>query len=194
MSTLPSHRQQDTTVGRVLDRVCALAAMLGGCMLVAIVFISSLSVIGRSLPAFAAVAGWKVSPMGFPGDIELVQLGCAVSVFCFLPLCQMRRANVLVAVFTKDAPVRLRATLDMAANLLFLVLTLALAIQLQAGTAEKFVNADTTMVLRIPEGFAYVVALALCWLLVVTTAYTVVRSVLEIVRNHPIGPQPAGEH
>ena len=36
------------------------------------------------------------------------------------------------------------------------------------------------MVLRIPEGWAYAVALAFAWLLVITTAYTVARSALEI--------------
>jgi hypothetical protein len=62
------------------------------------------------------------------------------------------------------------------------------------GTAEKFRNHDTTMVLRIPEGWAYAVALAFAWLLVIVTAYTVARSVMEIGTNRAIGPRPSGEH
>ena len=46
-------------------------------------------------------------------------------------------------------------------------------------------NHDTTMVLRIPEGWAYAVALAFAWLLVMVTAYTVARSVMKSARTAP---------
>jgi TRAP-type C4-dicarboxylate transport system permease small subunit len=83
---------------------------------------------------------------------------------------------------------------DLAANLLFLVLTATLAVQLGHGAADKFRDQDTTMVLRIPEGWAYDAALAAVWLLVLVTAYTVLRSALEIARDQAMGPPPAGEH
>ena len=79
--------------------------MLGGLLLVAIMLVSSVSVIGRGL---SQLLGAKVS--GIPGDIEIVQLGCAVAVFAFLPLCQLKRANVLVGAFTKNLPVRYRSS------------------------------------------------------------------------------------
>jgi hypothetical protein len=50
------------------------------------------------------------------------------------------------------------------------------------------------MVLRIPEGWPFAVALAFAWLLAFVTAYTVVRSVMEIGTNRAIGPPPSGEH
>jgi len=181
--------EPDGPLGRLVERVCAAVAMLGGLLLVAIMLISSVSVLGRALSLLFAA---KVS--GIPGDVELVQLGCAVAVFAFLPLCQIKRANVLVGAFTKNLPVRLRSMFDLAANLLFLVLTTALAWQLGRGTVEKLENHDTTMVLRLPEGWAYAVALAFAWLLVLATAYTVARSAREIATNRAIGPPPSGEH
>ena len=153
-------------VGRLLEHVCGAVAMLGGLLLVAIMLVSSVSVIGRGLSLLLAT---RIS--GIPGDVEIVQLGCAMAVFSFLPLCQLKRANVL-----------------------FLALSFTLALQLGHGTVEKFVNRDTTMVLRVPEGWAYAVALACAWLLVVVTAYTVARSALEISTNRAIGPPPSGEH
>jgi TRAP-type C4-dicarboxylate transport system permease small subunit len=172
-----------------LERSCEVVAMLGGLLLVAIMLVSSVSVIGRGL---SQLLGAKVS--GIPGDIEIVQLGCAVAVFAFLPLCQLKRANVLVGAFTKNLPVRYRSQFDLAANLLFLMLSFALAWQLGHGMVEKFANNDSTMVLRIPEGWAYAAALAFAWLLVIATAYTVARSVMEIGTNRAIGPRPSGEH
>ena len=101
---------------------------------------------------------------------------------------------MLVGVFTKNLRRRYRATFDLAANLLFLVLTTMLGVQLWHGTAEKLSTYDTTMFLRIPEWWAYVPALACVWLLVVVTAYTVVRSLIEAATDRSIGPPPSGEH
>lgn len=184
----------EARVGRVLEAVCGFVAMVGGFVLVAIVLISSLSVIGRSLPLLLMALGLGVPTRAIPGDIELVQLGCALAVFSYLPLCQLRRANVLVGVFTKNLRPRYRATFDLAANLLFLVLTTMLGVQLWHGTAEKLSTYDTTMFLRIPEWWAYVPALACVWLLVIVTAYTVVRSSIEVATDRSIGPPPSGEH
>ena len=176
-------------VGRLLEAVCGAVAMLGGLLLIAIMLVSSLSVLGRAL---SLLFGARIS--GIPGDVELVQLGCAVAVFAFLPICQLKRANVLVGAFTRTLPVRARAGFDLAANGLFLLLSFVLAFQLGIGTREKFANHDTTMVLRFPEGWAYAVALVFAWLLVIVTAYTVARSALEIKGNRAIGPPASGEH
>src|SRR3954471_18703285 len=184
----------DTALGLWLERICTAVAMLGGVILVGIVAVSGASVIGRSLPPLFAALGLPSPVKGIPGDIEVVQLGCAVSGFFYLPLCQLKRGNVLVGVFTKSLRPRYRAIFDLAANLLFLVLAATLALQLGHGTADKFRDRDTTMVLRIPEGWAYAAALIGLWLLVLVTAYTVLRSALEIATDRAIGPPPAGEH
>ena len=176
-------------VGRLLDRICAVMAMAGSAILAAIVLVSSLSVLGRSLPQLVGVRG-----TGVPGDVEIVQLGCAVAIYCFLPLCQIRRSNVLVGIFTRHLAVRRRAMFDLAANLLYLALAIMLALALGYGAAEKFRNGDTSMMLRIPEGWPFVAALLPSWLLVVAIVYSVVRSLAEIRLDRPIGPPAAGEH
>jgi TRAP-type C4-dicarboxylate transport system permease small subunit len=174
----------DTAVGRFLDRLCGLVATLGGVALVVVMVVSSLSVVMRAIPGLRSI----------PGDTEIVQIGCALAVFAFLPLCQLRRSNVFVDFFTAGLPQRLRSILDLAANLLFLAITLLITIQLGHGTADKFATRDSTMVLRIPESWPYAVALALCVLLVIVTAYTAIRSAIEIGRGRAIGPQPTGDH
>jgi TRAP-type C4-dicarboxylate transport system permease small subunit len=184
----------DTAIGRLLERICGAVAMLGGFVLVLIVLVSSASVIGRTLPPLFALFGLSSLLKGIPGDIEIVQLGCAIAVFFYLPLCQLKRANVLVGVFTRKLRPRYRSIFDLGANLLFLALSATIALEMGYGAADKFRDADTTMVLRIPEGWAYAVAVAAVWLLVLVTAYTVLRSLLEIGRDRSIGPPPSGEH
>lgn len=185
---------RETRLGRRLETLCGFVAMIGGFVLVAIILVSTVSVLGRSLPLLLAPLGLIPPVRGIPGDIELVQLGCALAVFSYLPYCQLKRANVLVGAFTKNLPVRLRSAFDLAANLLFLVLTALVAVQLGSGMIEKFHNGDSTMVLRIPEVWAYAAALVAAWLLVIATAYTVLRSLIEIVSGRAIGPPPSGEH
>jgi TRAP-type C4-dicarboxylate transport system permease small subunit len=175
---------RDTAIGLFLDRLCGWVATLGGAALIGVMAVSSLSVILRAIPGLRSI----------PGDTEIVQIGCAVAVFAFLPICQLRRSNVFVDFFTAGLPQRLRSFFDLLANLLFLAITVLIAVQLGHGTADKFATRDSTMVLRIPEGWPYAVALVLAWLLVAVTAYTVVRSAIEIARGRAIGPQPTGDH
>jgi TRAP-type C4-dicarboxylate transport system permease small subunit len=179
----------DGRFGQLLDHTCAAVAMAGGAIVAAIVLISSLSVLGRSLPQLFGVRG-----IGVPGDVEMEQLACAVAIYCFLPLCQIRRANVLVGIFTRHLAPRRRAMFDLVANLLYLALATLLALALGYGTAEKFHYGDTSMMLRIPEGWPFAAALLPNWLLVVTTLYTVQRSFTEIRLNQAIGPPASGEH
>lgn len=175
---------QDTAFGRLLDQLCGWVAALGGVALIVVMAVSSLSVIMRAIPGLRSI----------PGDTEIMQIGCALAIFAFLPICQLRRANAFVDFFTAGLPQRARSFLDLLANLLFLVLTILIAVQLGRGTMEKFATRDSTMVLRIPESWPYALALALAWLLVAVTAYTVVRSGIEIARGRAIGPQPTGDH
>jgi TRAP-type C4-dicarboxylate transport system permease small subunit len=181
-------------LGQFLERLCSAVAMFGGITLLFIMMISSVSVIGRNIPQLLNLVGFKLSPMSIPGDIEIVQLGCAVAIFAFLPYCQIKRANVFVDFFTGWMSPRYRGVLDTAANLLFLAITITIAWQLGHGTADKFATKDTTMVLRIPEAWPYAAALLLSWLLVVITAYTVLRSAMEVVRNRTIGAAPPVAH
>src|SRR5215475_15940409 len=161
-----SSREPDFLLGRILARVCEALALTGGFLLVGIMLISTFSVIGRSLPELLGAVLPQVPRLGISGDIELEQMALAVAVFAFLPLCQLQRSNVLVSFFTKNLPVRHKAKFDVAANVLFLALAIAIAWQLLQGTFDKVGNADTSMVLRIPEWIPYALALPSAWLLV----------------------------
>ena len=181
-------------VGRLLERAAQAVAMIGGLVMLGLMIVSSISVLGRSLPQLFGLFISGLTPKNIPGDIEIVQLGCAIAIFSFLPYCQIRRGNVFVDFFTKGLPVRGRAFFDFLANLLFLVLVGVIAWQLGHGTVEKFRNGDSTMVLRLPESWPYVIATACCWLLVAVTLYTVWRAFEEMRTGRLIGPYPSQSH
>jgi TRAP-type C4-dicarboxylate transport system permease small subunit len=181
-------------IGRWIEFATEVFAMFGGLVLLGIMLVQSLSVAGRSLPDILGLIGVKVSRFSIPGDIEIVQLGCGIAIFFFLPLCQYRRANVLVEFFTENLPVRHRSVFDLLANTLFLVIVLAITWQLGHGMLEKFAYKDTTMVLRIPESYPYLAAVIAAILWTVVTAYSCVRSAQEILRDRVVGPTPSGGH
>ena len=89
-------------VGRALHRLAAALAVAGGLVLVALIVMTCLSIAGRAM--FSA-------PL--PGDFELVEIGCAVAVFAFLPYCQITGGNVVVDFFTARARPRTKAALDL---------------------------------------------------------------------------------
>ena len=181
-------------VGQVLERAAEVVALAGGFVMVAVMLLSSISVLGRSLPQLLGFLSARLTPLNVPGDIEIVQLGGAVAIFCFLPYCQIRRANVFVDFFTRGIAVARRALFDLVANAVYFVLALAIAWQLGNGMREKFANRDSTMVLRLPEAWPYLFAVIAAWLLVVVVAYTVWRSFAEARTGRAIGPYPALDH
>lgn len=181
--------------GRVLDRLCTALALFGGLVLLAIIVVSTVSIVGRSLvPLLAGLVGIAQPPRSIPGDTEIVEMGTAVAVFAFLPLCHLQRGNVFVDFFTARAPLRVRSLLDALANLLFAVLAGALAWQMIEGLRDKIAYADTTMVLRLPVAWPFACATAAVWLLFLVTLYASWRSLAEVARGRPIGPRAAGAH
>ena len=98
----------------LLRRLCDISAAIGGVILVSMACMTVVSVVGRSAFAHPIL-----------GDVELVQLGCAVVVSSFLPYTQFRRANIIVDFFTARASARAQRLMDAAGTLLY---TLVLAL------------------------------------------------------------------
>ena len=85
---------QPVVVPRWLVALCRWFATLGGLVLVAMMLMTVASIARRSLLG---------API--PGDFELVEIGSAIVVSCFLPWCQITGGNVLVDFFTmKSGP------------------------------------------------------------------------------------------
>jgi TRAP-type C4-dicarboxylate transport system permease small subunit len=162
MSLIAASSTRSDPIGRVLTRVTRLFVIVGGVALTAAGLLTVASVIGRYF--FNAP---------IPGDFELVEMGCALAVFSFLPYCQLQRGNVLVDFFTYKLSTRKRGLLDSLSALIYTVIAGLLTWRLWVGGLDLLRTNEQTIVLQIPRAYNFVFIMPCMVLLVVVCAYTI---------------------
>ena len=135
----------DNILGYTLFLCSNYLAIFGGLVLLSIVLINFSSIIGRILFSNPLV-----------GDFELVEMGCAVAIFCFLPLCHLRRGNVTVDFFTMYCSKKYLNAFDTFASLLFAVVAGIFSWQMVLGGIDMFQYNEETMMLGLPVWIAFV--------------------------------------
>jgi hypothetical protein len=151
--------------GYWVDRACRGLAIAGGCLLL----------LGAALVTASVLRRW-LTYTAIPGDFELVQMGLAVAVFAFLPLCQLRGTNIVVDSFTTRAPAWLQAGLDGLWALVYALVAGLVGWRMVAGTRDAFVSGTTTMVLALPIGWSMAVATTMAWWLALVALVAAARS------------------
>jgi hypothetical protein len=134
-----------------IDRLAAAVAVVGGLLSLAI-----------ALTVAASVAGRNIRDEGIPGDFEYVQMGTALAVFAFLPLCQIRRGNIVVDTFSASWPLRLRNMVDALWDLVYAAIMGLMAYALFLGAFDQRSNGSATMVMNIPIWPAIMACAMLC--------------------------------
>lgn len=162
-------------VGRALAWLATAFAAAGGLVLVAFALITVVSVIGRKL--FAA-------PIA--GDFELVEVGCAVAVFAFLPYCQLAGGNVIVDFFTQHMAPPLKRLLDALWALVFAAIAALLAWRMTLGGQDMRSYGEQTMVLGMPRWWGFVPIVVCAGLLCAVALYTAWRHLVP-ARTGPAG-------
>lgn len=148
---------------RALELLAKLAAGCGGLVLLAAAVMTIVSVLGRWLVATPVL-----------GDVELMQVACAIAIALFLPYCQIRNAHIVVDFFTARAPVGVRRRLDALGSLLLALVMLLLAWRAGVGVADMKAAGETTMIIGFPFWLTYlamVPGLALSGLIALYTAW-----------------------
>ncbi|UWQ13020.1 TRAP transporter small permease [Aliiroseovarius sp. M344] len=105
-------------------------AYSGGAILVAIALTTVVSIIGRTF------SGFGLSPV--KGDYEIVEMGCAVAVFAFMPWCQLKRGHVTVDIFISKLSDRTQAILGLIGDLFLTGAAFIILWRLWLGFGEKF--------------------------------------------------------
>ena len=135
------------------------------------------SVVGRWLSGLSL--GQSLGLSSINGDFELVKMAVALSVFCFLPLTQWRRGNIMVDTFTTRLPGRVTRGIDAFWDFVFAGLAAVLAYTLSDGAREAYRSGKASMVLLLPEW----PVLALCAALLAVLAVTALASGVKLLRN-----------
>ena len=90
-----------------------------------------------------------------PGDVELTQVGIALAISLCLPVCQLRRANILVDFFTQRCSGRSRQILDGIGCWMLVLMYALLAWRTGVGAVSVRQAGETTMILSVPMWWAY---------------------------------------
>ena len=180
-----------------------LMAICGGLVLIVLIVLICISVIGRSLngllhgwigAVMPGISAWAldlgVGPIN--GDFELVEAGVAFAIFAFLPLCQISTGHASVDIFTAKLPTRINRLLQLAIDVIFAVVLIAIAYQLYNGMLSKQRYGDTTFLLQFPIWWAYAASLSGSILTAVISFYVAGIRALELMRGEDILSQEAG--
>jgi TRAP-type C4-dicarboxylate transport system permease small subunit len=130
----------------LLRRLAALFAIAGGLIASAVALMIVTSVTARAL-------------IGTPiqGDVELTQVGIALSIALCLPWAQLHGSNIIVDFFTAKAAEVTQRRLDAFGALLLALMVAVLAWRTAAGALAVHEAEETTMILGLPMWIAYAV-------------------------------------
>jgi TRAP-type C4-dicarboxylate transport system permease small subunit len=149
-------------------RIARSLAILGGLFSVASALLVTTSVTLRWL-GFGSING----------DFELVQIGVALSVFCFLPLTQARRGNIMVDTFTAWLPLQVQRAMDAFWDFVYAGFMALMAWCLMNGARDALASGLTSAMLGLKLWPVFAAAVLLILLLVVTA----VDTALQLLRD-----------
>ncbi|MDO5103507.1 MAG: TRAP transporter small permease [Lautropia sp.] len=145
---------------------------------------SKLSALGGALLLFAACGLSAYSVLGrwlfdepVLGDVEMVQMACALAIAACLPYAQMKNAHVIVDFFTLKAPPAVRAALDRFAALVLALGSVIIAWRSFVGAWEAYGSDESTMILGWPLWWSYLTLGPGFLLLALTALYTAWKGV-----------------
>jgi TRAP-type C4-dicarboxylate transport system permease small subunit len=129
---------------KLLDALARLCAIVAGLLLTAITLMTCASLIGRN------TTGWTIV-----GDFELTGFAAGAAIALFLPICQLRRANIIVDFFTQRAQPATRNGLDRLGALLLGGAMALLAWRTLLGGLDAWRTHAESMMLGFPEWVVY---------------------------------------
>ncbi len=179
-------------------------AVLGGLVLTGLILITCVSVLGglgnsffhsavaeSVFPEFAQAAlDLGVGPLF--GDTEMVEVGMAFVIFCFLPLCQISGSHASVDIFSSRLPLRINRALQVLIDVIFAAVLILIALRLFAGLQEKMQYNETTYDLQFPIWWSYGASLAASSIAALVGVYVAGARIVEVASGRVILPSRQG--
>ena len=146
-------------------------AILGGIVLSALILLTCVSILGRSLNGILHsdfvmglapdLAHWLIDIGIGPvnGDFELVEAGVAFAIFAFIPLCQITAGHASVDIVANALPRGVNRFLRMVTEVVFALVLILIAWKLADGMLSKKGYGETSFLLQFPVWWAYAASL-----------------------------------
>lgn len=129
---------------RVLEKLAKFCAILAGVLLTGITLMTCGSLIGRNTVGVSIV-----------GAFELTGVAAGAAIALFMPLCQLRRGNIIVDFFTARASEKTNSRLDRFGALLLGLIFALLAWRTSLGGMNSFSSGSETQIMGFPEWVVY---------------------------------------
>ena len=128
----------------LLTWLARLCAILAGCFLTAITLMTCVSIVGRE------AIGKPIT-----GDFELSGVAAGAAIALFMPLCQVRRGNIIVDFFTTGCTTKTIQLLDRFGAFALAACFAILAWRTGVGGLNALRSESGTMILGFPEWITY---------------------------------------
>lgn len=186
------------TFFRSLARI---TAIIGGFVLIAIIVLTTLSIVGRSLNKFmhsdfatSVLGGFanRVIEMGvgeINGSYELLESGVAFAIFAFFPICQLYNAHATVDVFTSALPPRALRVLRAFWEVVLSVTIIFISWRLYEGMQRYIGNGETTFFLQMPVWWSYAASFTAACVACLTAIYCAILRVGEATTGRTLLPE-----
>ena len=125
--------------GRFLYDLAYILAILGGIILVIVILINFISILSRII---------FLNPL--VGDFELVEIGSAIAISSFLPLCHLKKGNVIVDFITAKLNFKKIAFLDCISSVIYGLIALFFTWRMFFGAKDMYNYQEETMLLQFP--------------------------------------------
>lgn len=187
---------------RVLFWLAKGCAIVGGLVLSALIVMVCVSILGKitadlahAMVEFAPALSGSILALGIGpvrGDFELVELGMAVTICLFLPLCQMTAGHARVDLFTQNMPVTVLRVLQALVDVLVAAVLVVIVWKLFEGLEAKQRAGTRTTLLQIPLWWAYLIGLSGLGLTALCSLYTATVRIAEAVSGRSFLPVGEG--
>ena len=157
--------------GRFLYDLAYILAILGGIILVIVILINFVSILSRII---------FLNPL--VGDFELVEIGSAIAISSFLPLCHLKKGNVIVDFITAKLNFKKIAFLDCISSVIYGLIALFFTWRMFFGAKDMHNYQEETMLLQFPIWIPFLPVTFSFGLLSVCCLYTFYRE-LVLSRN-----------
>lgn len=129
---------------KILTTLSRLCAILAGLLLTGITLMTCYSLIGRN------TIGSTIT-----GDFELTGVATGAAIALFMPLCQLKRGNIIVDFFTAKASDATNAQLDRFGALMLAATFMLLSWRTALGGLSAYESQSGTMMVGFPEWVVY---------------------------------------